>query len=120
MVAIAPYQSTLVDTPMQLTQNMVLILLTLDRLWHKLLMNPLKGYYTFYIRSTLTDYMSHDTQHTTLYMILWYAIMTGLPSHSELYKRNLICMCSSTQEQDDNIEGVRVARYAVHILSLSG
>ena len=68
MVAISPYQSTLVDTPMQLTQNMVLILLTLDRLWHKLSMNLLKGYYTFYICSTLTDSMSHDTQHTTSYV----------------------------------------------------
>ena len=55
--------------------------------------------------------MSHDTQLTTLYMI------------SGLYKHNPIRMCSNTQEQDDNIEGDRVARYvdppcfSVHILS---
>ena len=86
-------------------------------------MNLLKGYYTFYKHSTLTDSMIYDTQHTTSYMILWYTIMTGLPSYSGLYKHNLIRMCSSTQEQDDNIEGARVARYidppcfSVHILS---
>ena len=109
MVATSPYQSTLVDTPMHLLNTKYGSNPTnTGQTLAKLSMNLLKGYYTFYICSTLTDYMSHDTQHTTSYMILWYAIMTGLTSHSGLYKHNLIHMCSSTQEQDDNIEGARV------------